>query len=79
MEEDPLTASSVPALVFAEAPDAGGEVEAESPRRSRRRAGFRQRLPLGRQRFVALGGAVLIAPAGRWRQEGELGGRAPPV
>lgn len=78
MEENPLAASPVPALVLAEAsdPGAGGEVKAELPRRPGRGPRFGQRLAFDWQRFISLGGAGLVDAAGRRGQQGELRGGA---
>lgn len=78
MEENPLTASSVPALVLAEASDprAGGEVEAKLPWRPGRRPWFGKRLVFDWLCFVLLGGAGLVDAAGCRGQQGELWDRA---
>jgi len=78
VEEDPLAAPPRPALVLAEAPEAGGgEVEAERPRRAQRGFGRRRRrLAFGRRHVVPLGGAGLVDAAGCRGQQGELGGGA---
>lgn len=78
MEEDPLTASSVPALILAEAsePGAGGEVEAEPPGRPRRGARLGQGFAFDRKRLVSLSGAGLVGAAGCRGQQGELWGGA---
>lgn len=78
MEEDPLAAPPVPALVLAEAsePRAGGEVKAELTWGPWRRARFGQRLAFDRQRFISFGGAGLVDAAGGRGQQRQLGSRA---
>ncbi len=76
MEENPLAASSSPALVLTEASGsrAGGEVETEPPWRPGRGAWLGQGLAFDWQRLLSLGGAGMVDAAGcRW-QQGELWG-----
>lgn len=78
MEENPLAASSGPALVLAEASDprAGGEVEAEPPWRPGRGTWFGEGFSLNWQHLVSLGGAGLVDTAVCRGQQGELWGGA---
>ena len=80
MEENPLAAPPAPGLVLAEAPEpvAAAEVEAKSPGRSGRGAGFGQGLAFD-WRFISLGGAGLVGAPSCRGQQGQLWGGAFPV
>lgn len=76
VEENPLTPSSCPGVILAEASDGRAEVKAECPWRSRRRARFGEGLAFDCKCLIPLGGTGLVDAAVRRGQQRKFWGRA---